>query len=403
MQNDSILDELFGDGGKRETPAPFGDGAPPPGMVVMPDGTTREPVQVTPELIAFLQERVREQAGVPTALPGNAPVPVPAAPATAKSVDGTDETLTTSGAEIVRPPREAVFLMPDELPDEEYVVPDSVKLLLRAVQKMRKSKNVVVGVTGPTGCGKTALAAFFAKRSKSPFFILDTPGLREPKELYGYKDVTTGEGGLFQMFWQESGFVEAIQEENAVILIDEANRLHPSILNTLLPLLDFRGRVWVDELGKYVRVAPGVVFFLTANIGHQYTGTWRWDAALQDRIQYPVEVTYLAPEEETALLVSRKGVPEDVARRMVEVAGVIRARALDEADEIDKGISTRQLLAAADLIATGVRPADALQLTLEAAYPATGGTTSPRAAVLGTIQGKFPPEKPKEKDSGDDA
>lgn len=369
---DDIFNKLFGESSGPDA-ASLGDGAAPPELTVRADGQAREPLTVTPALVAFLKERVEKQKAHEAA-PASTPSETAAQSETPREATA---------------PREAVFLQPEELPDDEFVVPESTRLLLRAVQRLRASKNVVVGITGPTGCGKTHLAAFFAKRSGSPLFILDTPGLREPKELYGYKDVKTSSSGVFEMFWQESGFVEALQQEGAVILIDEANRLHPSILNTLLPLLDFRGRVWIDELGRYVRVAPGVVFFLTANIGHQYTGTWRWDAALADRIQYPVEVTYLAPDEETALLVARKGLGEDVARRMVEVAGVIRARAEDEADEIEKGISTRQLLNAADLVSHGLRPEDALQLTLEAAYPATGGTSSPRAAVLGAIQGKF--------------
>jgi MoxR-like ATPase len=281
-----------------------------------------------------------------------------------------------------------VFVRPTE--DPHYVVSEPTRMFFRAVELLSKKDKVVVGVRGPKGAGKTSLGEWFATVTKRPLFIQDIPTLREPKELLGYKDVETDPvTGAMRILWRLSGFVEAIQTPRACIVLDEATRVQAQILNILLPLLDHRGRVYVDDVGKTIHVAEGVVFIATANIGLQYTGTWQWDAAFEDRLQYQLDVGYLPVDVEAQVLTKKTGIDPKVAVRLAEIAELTRQRTADENDPLSHEISTRQLINAARLIAEGADPKDALDFTVVPTYSTEGGHTSHRTTVLQMIQGKL--------------
>jgi len=87
-------------------------------------------------------------------------------------------------------------------------------------------------------------------------------------------------------YFSESLFVNAIQQENALILLDELSRAHPEAWNILMTVLDYGQRyLRLDEASgsETVKVAEGVTFVATANIGNEYTSTRVMDKALMDR------------------------------------------------------------------------------------------------------------------------
>ena len=73
----------------------------------------------------------------------------------------------------------------------------------------------------------------------------------------------------------------------------------------MFPLLDDSRMIVHDKIGE-VRVATGVVFVGTLNIGFEYTGIDPLDEALRDRFHF-VELGYLPPAEEEKLIVMRTG------------------------------------------------------------------------------------------------
>lgn len=272
--------------------------------------------------------------------------------------------------------------------DPHFVVSDLQKAFMRAVAHLRKSRPVNVGLKGPTGCGKTAMGEWFAAMTKSKLFVLDMPTIREAKDLFGYKEIVIHEGHQ-TIGWHKAAFVEAVSTENAVIVVDEANRIHPSVANGFMPLLDYRRRVFLDDMGEHIQVAPGVVFFLTANIGVEYTGTWKWDAALENRIEFQLEVDYLAPDVEAAVIHNKVGIDKAVAKKLAEVAQVVRQRAKDETDQLGSSISTRQNLAVAELVKQGLSPLDAYEFTVLPTFSEDGGSSSDRANLMTILQGKL--------------
>jgi MoxR-like ATPase len=281
-----------------------------------------------------------------------------------------------------------VFVVPTE--DPNFVVSDGHRSFFRSIEFLsRRGKRPKVLLRGPQGAGKTGLAEFFGAVTGRPFHVLDAQTIREQKDVIGYKDVDYTAAGAMEIIFRLSGFARAVETPRALILIDEITRAQPQLMNLLLPLLDHRGRVYVDELDRCIEVAEGVVFMATANVGLQFTGTWQMDAALADRLAYQLDVGYLPAQVEAEVLVNKTGIEEPIAKRLAEIAEITRQRVIDENDPLSHEISTRQLLATADLIVEGMAPNDALMFTVVPTYSTEGGTESHRANVLQIIQGKL--------------
>lgn len=269
-----------------------------------------------------------------------------------------------------------------EINDTYYITPDIASLFKR-VNKLSESKTQKILLRGPHGAGKTEMAMQFAARVKKPMLIMDCANLKEPRDWFGYKTIEGGE-----VVWHESQFDKVLSAGNHVILLDEANRVHPSIMNTLLPILDGRGFTYLEEKGGCITVGKGTVFFATMNEGAAYTGTTSTDIALRDRLgQRIVEVTYLPKEKEVDVLIARTGIAEKAAKALVDIANQIRKKSTGIGSSFSDGFSTRQLIACAeDFVVDGV---ESLTFTMTNLFSADGGTNSERAAVLQLIQGKF--------------
>lgn len=263
-----------------------------------------------------------------------------------------------------------------------YYVNSDISNLFSYVEKQRKNKTQKVLLKGPHGAGKTEMAIHYAAVNKLPMLIMDCANLREPRDWFGYKTIEKS-----KIAWHQSQFDKAICDGNIVVLLDEINRVHPSILNTLLPLLDARGFTYLEEKGSNITVGPGVVFFATMNEGAVYTGTTAIDIALKDRFPRIIEVKYLEADKEAELLVKRSGIDQDDATNLVHIANQIREKSSGISSSFSNTMSTRQLLAAAeDFVDGGV---DSLTFTITNLFSPEGGTSSERASVLQLIQGKF--------------
>ena len=252
--------------------------------------------------------------------------------------------------------------------------------------------NVVANGVVVHNCGKTELAVWFTAKHDRPMVVMNCASIRETRDWFGYKEAKGG-----TVSWHVSDFVKAIQTPNCVIVLDEFNRLHSSLHNTLYPLLDARRQTWVEEVGEMITVAPGVVFFATCNIGAQHTGTFTLDAALEDRFGQRVECNFLPKGAEIKVLTDKTGIPEREATRLVEFANDIRAKVKGEAKggtSLTRSVSTRQLLQTAILgrrfKANGKEYADALLYTV---IPYYAEDERPQIQLL--MQGKFPEAKGK--------
>lgn len=266
--------------------------------------------------------------------------------------------------------------------DDTYHITDTQRDLFNRVSKGAKTSLQKILLKGPPGAGKTEMAIQFAARNKMPMLIMDCANMREPRDWFGYKTIVDG-----KIIWHESLFDKVVTAGNHVILFDEINRVHPSVLNTLLPLLDRRGFTYLEEKGGCITVGNNTVMFATMNEGMQFTGTTATDAALKDRWGRVVEVSYLPKKEEIDVLCTRTGISPRDAEKLVDIANQIRKKSTGLDATFIGGFSTRQLIICAeDFKIDGV---DTLTYTMSNLFDASTGSDSERAAVMQLIQGKF--------------
>jgi len=206
--------------------------------------------------------------------------------------------------------------------------------------------------------------------------------VREPRDWFGAKRAENG-----SVFWDKALFAEAIAQGGLIVLLDEITRATPNVLNSLLPLLDWTRESYVEEAKEKLVVGPKTYFFATANIGAQFTGTFKLDSALADRFGAIVECSFLPATEEAELLVKRSGISHDVASRLVKVANMVRNEN-QTSGKLTETISTRVLLDVARLYVP--LKETAFRFTVLPKFSADGGKQSERAQVLGFIQGQFP-------------
>ena len=246
-----------------------------------------------------------------------------------------------------------------------------------------------VMLVGHQGCGKSELAVHFAAKYNRPLIMMNCPVVREPKDWFGFRDAQEG-----SLTWVKSDFVRACELGNAVILLDEFNRVPPHLHGTLYPLLDRRRQSYLNEIGETIYVAPGTVFFATANIGIKFVGTYTMDAANDDRWGSRIDVGFLPEEIETNVLVKKTGLDAGHARKLAKLAADVRKKADESLNAtLSKAISTRQLLHCAARMKTylekGYPVIDVFDYCITPYYSKDGGTKSEQAHILQLIQGIF--------------
>ena len=153
-----------------------------------------------------------------------------------------------------------------------------------------------------------------------------------------------------ETFFSESNFTKIVEGGNAVIVLDELNRIDPYISNILFPLLDHAGKTSVA--GHDIKVGPNIIFFATVNLGFQFTGTFTLDAALTNRFSAKILVNALPKEIEVEVLIARAGVNRLHANKIVKLMEGLRR--LNDKDELSIDASTRVSIQIAELMGCGL-------------------------------------------------
>jgi len=262
--------------------------------------------------------------------------------------------------------------------DSNYIIDNTTITTMTEICQAGGLRNILA--TGPSGCGKTDMARHLAAVTKRPYYEAVVGQLVEALDLVGVKGVHDG-----STFFKESQFVRAIEMPYTIVCLDEINRAPSSVLNLLIPLLDHRGKFYVEELDREVKVGDGVVFFATANIGSEFSGTYRLDEALTNRFSYRYEVDYLNEKDEARMLAARTNCGSDNAELLARVASTIRDKVQGFGGTLSRSVSTRQILQAAYLVARGVSLHDSLGVCVVPYFDNEGGDNSERYQVEQTI------------------
>lgn len=269
--------------------------------------------------------------------------------------------------------------------DDFYEPPDVTEFLdLWREARVRYADVGAVVAKGPAGCGKTSGFIELGRRTSTPVLVWNCGIVTSPEKWLGHKEID--ENGTR---YEKSLFVkrlEGIEEPPGLIVLDEINRVPPSMNNLLMSILDGRQEIHLPEIGETIHVHPEVFFAATMNEGNGFGGTYKLDAALQERLSYTIPRDFPPETEEIKLLVNRTGIDKDKAKRMVWIAN--HTRQLWRSDDIERPISTRLLLKWSLLVALGMPIAKAAEFSVLGQYRGDGGEAGDLRKVRNAVQGK---------------
>jgi MoxR-like ATPase len=255
------------------------------------------------------------------------------------------------------------------------------KYLMRSAMR---GKNIMM--TGAAGCGKTMAAKSIVHALDRPDFYFNLGATQDPRAtLIGNTHFNKEDGTYFS----EALFVKAIQTPNAVILLDELSRAHPDAANILMTVLDEGQRyLRLDEAdgSPTIKVAEGVCFIATANIGNEYTATRVMDRALMDRF-IVIEMDLLDKDQEFNLLkMMFPNVQTDLLDSIASIVHDTRKELKQENPRISTHISTRASVEMASLCYDGFNLLEAAEVTVYPQYDNAGGIDSERTFMKQIVQ-----------------
>jgi MoxR-like ATPase len=285
--------------------------------------------------------------------------------------------------------------------DVEQYLQDSIKLrptnlilsdlkwkyLMRSVIR---GKNIMM--TGPSGCGKTLAVQSVAKALNGrPFYYFNFGATTDARSaLIGNTHYNKEKG----TYVAEALFAQAIQKEDAIIMMDELTRATPDAWNILITVLDENQRyLRVDEKPDTptIKVAKGVTFIATANIGAEYTATRVLDRAILDRFTAIVEMEPLSTIEEMALIqMTYPNLAGESIAAIAGIAGVTRAQVKSDDPKVTTSISSRMTVEMAGLMHDGFSLAEAAEVCIYPFFSDAGGTDSERTFMKQLVQKYLP-------------
>jgi nitric oxide reductase NorQ protein len=217
------------------------------------------------------------------------------------------------------------------------------------------ARGLPVMLKGPTGCGKTRFVEHMAWRLQRPLVTVACHDDLSASDLVGRYLIRGSE-----TVWQDGPLTRAVRA-GALCYLDEVVEARQDTIVVIHPLTDDRRVLPIDKTGELVPAAPGFQLVISYNPGYQHLLK---DLKPSTRQRFvALEFTVPAPEREIAIVVHEGGVSHHEAAILVALAGRIRAlrdRGLPEVP------STRLLVAAARLIASGVPTPEACRVAIAA-------------------------------------
>jgi nitric oxide reductase NorQ protein len=206
---------------------------------------------------------------------------------------------------------------------------------------------------GPTGCGKTRFVEYMAYKLKRPLITVACHEDLSSTDLVG-RFLLEGD----ETVWHDGPLTTAVRE-GAICYLDEVVEARKDTVVIIHPLTDDRRRLPIEKRGTIIEAPPEFMLVVSYNPGYQ--------SVLKDLKQstrqrfMAMEFDYPTPELETEIVAKEGGIDESTANDLVTIGQKIRNL---RGHGLEEGVSTRLLIYAAQLIAKGISPVDAAEVTM---------------------------------------
>lgn len=205
-----------------------------------------------------------------------------------------------------------------------------------------------VMLKGPTGCGKTRFVQHMAWRLKRPLVTIACHEDLFASDLLGRYLLQHDE-----TVWVDGPLTRAVRM-GAICYLDEVVEARKDTTVVIHPLTDDRRMLSIDKKGEVLKAHNDFMLVISYNPGYQ--------SVLKDLKQstrqrfVAMQFDYPGPDQESLIVAQESGVENEMALRLVTLAGKIRNV---REQGLTEGASTRLLIYAAQMIRRGVAPAQA--------------------------------------------
>lgn len=221
-----------------------------------------------------------------------------------------------------------------------------------ALFEMAQNNGLPLLLKGPTGCGKTRFVEHMAAKLGRPLYTVACHDDLSAADLIGRYLLRGGETE-----WVDGPLTRAVRE-GAICYLDEVIEARKDVTVVIHPLTDNRRTLMIDRTGEELTAPSGFMLVASYNPGYQNV-LKRMKPSTRQRF-LSISFDFPDPQTETAVVAQESGLDPARVASLVRLAGHIRALS---GMDLEEGVSTRLLIYAASLIASGM----SIPLALEAA------------------------------------
>jgi nitric oxide reductase NorQ protein len=210
-----------------------------------------------------------------------------------------------------------------------------------------------VMLKGPTGCGKTRFVEAMAYKMGRPLVTVACHEDLSATDLVG-RFLIEGD----ETVWHDGPLTTAVRY-GAICYLDEIVEARKDTIVLIHPLTDDRRILPVEKLGKLLNAPDDFMLVISYNPGYQ--------SVLKDLKQstrqrfLSLEFDYPHADAETRIVAHEGGINEATARDLVKIGEKVRNL---KGHGLEEGVSTRLLVYAAQMIARGVDPVTACEISI---------------------------------------
>jgi nitric oxide reductase NorQ protein len=225
---------------------------------------------------------------------------------------------------------------------KNYYLPQSNEVeLFEAAAGM----NLPVLIKGPTGCGKTRFIESMGEKLGREVYTVVCHDDLSAADLVGRHLID--ENGTY---WQDGPLTKAVRN-GGICYLDEIIEARKDTTVVLHSLADYRRVLPIDRTGELIEAHPDFMLVVSYNPGYQNVLKGMKPSTKQRFLS--LSFTYPKPDIEKDVILKESGVSEEIAQKLVAIAGEIRQLSVSD---IQEAVSTRLLIYAAKLMVQGFDP-----------------------------------------------